>query len=132
MLGKVALFKALPPAALNDLVHRGTKFKIGPDRVLVEQGSTDAGFHLILAGSATVSVNGEDVGSLTVGQHFGEISLIDGAPRSATVVAGPEGIQTFAVSSIAFGDLLDAHPEVARSLLTVLTARIRAIEARQA
>ena len=46
-------------------------------------------------------------------------------------MAGPEGVQTFALSSIAFSDLLDEHPDISRSLLKVLTARIRQIEARQ-
>ncbi len=130
-LAEVELFQDLSPVAMNELVHRGTKLKVGAGRKLVEQGSTDAGLQLILEGTATVSVNGVEVGSLAPGDYFGEISLIDAAPRSATVVAGPEGIQTFAISSVAFSDLLDDHPDIARSLLKALTARIRAIESRQ-
>ena len=130
-LAEVELFQDLSPIALNELVHRGTKLKVGAGRVLAEQGSTDSGLQLILNGSATVSVNGTEVGSLDAGHYFGEISLLDGAPRSATVVAGPEGAETFAISSIAFSDLLDDHPDIARSLLKALTKRIRVIEARK-
>jgi CRP/FNR family cyclic AMP-dependent transcriptional regulator len=130
-LAEVELFRDLSPVAMNELVQRGTKFKVAPGRKLVEQGSTDSGLQLILEGSATVSVNGAEIATLDAGQYFGEISLIDGAPRSATVVAGPEGAETFAISSIAFSDLLDDHPEIARTLLTALTARIREIEARR-
>jgi CRP-like cAMP-binding protein len=130
-LAEVDLFRGMSAVTINELIHRGTKLKVAPGRVLVEQGSTDAGLQLILEGSAIVSVNGVERGTLAAGQYFGEISLLDGAPRSATVVAGPEGAQTFALSSIAFSDLLDAHPDIARSLLKILTARIRSIEARQ-
>jgi CRP/FNR family transcriptional regulator, cyclic AMP receptor protein len=130
-LGEVDLFRDMSAVTINEMIHRGTKFKVGPGRVLVEQGSTDSGLQLILEGSAVVSVNGVERGTLSEGEYFGEISLLDGAPRSATVVAGPEGVQTFALSSIAFSDLLDAHPDISRSLLKVLTARIRQIEARQ-
>jgi CRP-like cAMP-binding protein len=130
-LAEVDLFRDMSAVTINELIHRGTKLKVAPGRVLVEQGSSDAGLQLILEGSAIVSVNGVERGTLDAGQYFGEISLLDGAPRSATVVAGPEGAQTFALSSIAFSDLLDAHPDIARSLLKILTARIRSIEARQ-
>ncbi len=130
-LAEVDLFRDMSSVTINEVVQRGTKFKVGPGRVLVEQGSTDSGLQLVLEGSATVSVNGVDVGTLAPGQYFGEISLLDGAPRSATVVAGPDGVQTFALSSLSFSDLLDAHPDIARSLLKVLTARIRSIESRQ-
>lgn len=130
-LGEVDLFRDMSSVTINEMIHRGTKFKVGPGRTLVEQGSTDSGLQLILEGSAVVSVNGVERGTLSPGEYFGEISLLDGAPRSATVVAGPEGVQTFALSSIAFSDLLDEHPDISRSLLKVLTARIRQIEARQ-
>jgi CRP-like cAMP-binding protein len=130
-LGEVDLFQGLSSTVMNELIHRGTKFKVAPGRVLVEQGSTDAGLQLILEGSATVSVNGQEIGQLAAGEYFGEISLIDAAPRSATVVAGPDGAQTFAISSISFSDLLDAHPDISRTLLKALAARIRRIEARQ-
>ena len=44
-------------------------------------------------------------------------------------MAGPDGVSTFAMSPVAFSDLLDAHPEIARPLMRLLTARIRRLEA---
>lgn len=127
-LTNVDLFRDLSPTVLDDVVHRGTKFTFGPGRVIVQQGSSDSGLQLVLVGSAVVSVNDVERGTLQAGQYFGEISLIDAAPRSATVTAGPEGATTFAMSPIAFSDLLDAHPDIARPLMKVLTARIRRLE----
>src|SRR6478609_7250396 len=50
---------------------------------------------------------------------------------SATIVAGPDGVETFAVSALEFASLMDRYPQIARALLPVLTARIRAAEAPQ-
>jgi CRP/FNR family cyclic AMP-dependent transcriptional regulator len=130
-LGQVDLFSALPGAAVDELVASGTTFTLKPGTSLTIQGSSDAGFHFILHGSATVSVNGVERGTIEEGGYFGEISLIDHHGRSATIVAGNEGVQTFAISALAFSGLMDRYPEVARALLPVLTARIRAIEAAQ-
>jgi CRP/FNR family cyclic AMP-dependent transcriptional regulator len=81
----------------------------------------------VLEGSAEVTVNGESRPAMGPGDYLGEISMIDGAPRSATVVAGPEGLTTFRLSSLAFAPLMDT-PEVSRVLLKALCARIRTLE----
>ena len=128
-LAGVDMFVALPPGIIEEIVQRGSTHRVGPGMVVVKQGSPDSGLQVILDGTATVSVNGEDVAALTSGDYFGEISLIDAAPRSATVIAGLEGARMFSVSPLAFSQLLDAHPGVSRTLLNVLTARIRRIEA---
>lgn len=125
---QVDLFAGLPSSTVDEIVSRGTKMQLGAGRVLVQQGNPDSGLQLILEGTAMVTVNGEERGTLGPGEYFGEISLIDGAARSATVVAGPDGLTTFAMSPLAFSTILDEHPEVARPLLKVLTARIRKIE----
>ena len=82
----------------------------------------------LLEGSAEVEVNGVVRGPLNVGDYFGEISLVDGLPRSATVVAGPDGLSTFALSALAFEPVVKENPEVAQALLKALTARIRSLE----
>ena len=127
-LASIDLFADLPTAALDDLVTRGTRFKVGPGKVLVRQGNTDSGLQLVLSGTATILVNDAEVGTMTAGQHFGEMSLLDGAPRSATVIAGPDGLETFAVSPLAFADLLQAHPDVVRPIMRGLVGRIRRLE----
>ena len=52
----------------------------------------------------------------------------DGLPRSATVVAGPDGLTTFALSALAFEPVVKENPDVAQALLKALTARIRSLE----
>jgi CRP/FNR family transcriptional regulator, cyclic AMP receptor protein len=127
-VANVDLFRGLPSSVLDDIISRGTTLRVGPGRVLVQQGAPDSGLQVIIGGSAVVSVNGVERRTLDEGAYFGEISLIDGAARSATVVAGPEGAHTFAMSPLAFSQVLDDHPEIARLLLKVLTAHIRRLE----
>ncbi len=129
LLVKVDMFSSLPDSVLDELVQRGMTRQVGPATVLVRQGAADSGLQLILDGSATVLVNDVERGTLVEGAYFGEMSLIDSAPRSATVVAGPGGARTFSISPLAFSEILDAHPAVSRALLPVLTARIRRLEA---
>jgi CRP-like cAMP-binding protein len=128
-LKQVDLFRALPDSALDELIQTGTTLTFRPGSSVVEQGSPDAGFQLVRAGSAVVTVNGGKRAMLTAGDFFGEVSLIDHEPRSASVTAGPEGVETFAISALTFSALMDRNPQVARALLPVLTARIRTIEA---
>ena len=55
--------------------------------------------------------------------------MLDGQPRSASVVAGPDGLSTFALSSLAFAPVVKENPEVAQTLLKALCGRIRSLEA---
>jgi CRP/FNR family transcriptional regulator, cyclic AMP receptor protein len=127
-LAKIDLFEGLSHDTLSDLIARGTTLTVPPGKHVIEQGAHDAGLQVVLQGSAEVSVNGIERARLELGDYFGEISLIDGLPRSATVVAGPEGLTTFALSSIAFAPVVKENPHVAQALLKALTARIRSLE----
>jgi CRP-like cAMP-binding protein len=126
-LAEIDLFAALPDSMLEDLVQRGTTRTVGPGEVLVTQGTPDAGLQVVLEGSAEVTVNGRARPPLGPGEYFGEISMIDGAPRSATVVAGPNGLTTFMLSSLAFAPMT-TKPDVAQVLMKALCTRIRALE----
>jgi CRP-like cAMP-binding protein len=129
-LAKVDLFAGLSKETLSDLISRGTTLSINPGAHATEQGSDDAGLQVVLEGSAEVTVNGESRAPLGPGDYFGEISLIDGLPRSATVIAGPEGLTTFALSTLAFAPVVKENPYVAEALLKALATRVRSLESR--
>lgn len=130
-LSRIDLLADLSDDTLDDLVQRGTTLTVDSGQRVVTEGAADVGLQIVLEGSAEVSVNGEPRAPLGPGDYFGEISLIDGAPRSATVISGPDGLTTFALSSLAFAPMIE-RPEVARVLLKALCARIRSIEANRA
>src|SRR5262245_49022199 len=125
-LAKIDLFEGLPPEVLSDLASRGTTLSKNAGGTVVEQGSAETGLQVVLDGSAEVTVNGVARPPLNVGDYFGEISLIDGQPRSATIVAGPEGVTTYALSALAFAPIVRENQDVAQTLLRALCARIRA------
>jgi CRP/FNR family cyclic AMP-dependent transcriptional regulator len=131
LLADVDLLSSLPEDVLDDLVHRGATLTTPPGGSLVEQGSDSAGLQIILEGAAEIEVYGKRRRAIGPGDFFGEISMIDGSPRSATVIAGPEGVTTFALSSLAFAPVIAENPAVAKSLLVSLCARLRAADALQ-
>jgi CRP/FNR family cyclic AMP-dependent transcriptional regulator len=95
---------------------------------LATEGEGSLALHVVLDGQAVVSIHGTQVRELGPGDSFGEISLIDGKPRSATVTArGP--LTTLAVPHHAFNELLDDDPAAARVVLVQLCERLREAEA---
>jgi CRP-like cAMP-binding protein len=126
-LARIDLFAGLSDRAMEELVQAGATRTSGPGRRIVEQGSSDAGLQVVLDGTAEVTVNGASRPALQPGDYFGEISMIDGSPRSATITSGPEGLTTFMLSSLAFSPMLD-NPEVSRTLMKALCARLRQLE----
>ncbi len=127
-LKAVPLFEGLSDRELRDVVGRGRVVDHSAGRDIVEEGRGPAGFHLILDGDATVIQGGNVRRRLSPGSYFGEVSLLDGKPRSATVRADGE-LRTFSIVAWDFAPLLDEHPQLARKLLTGLCAQLRAAEA---
>jgi CRP-like cAMP-binding protein len=93
------------------------------------EGRDGLAFHLIIEGSATVSKDGRELRTLGPGDYFGEISMIDGRPRSATVTA-LEPLKAMAIPHREFEAVIDEDPDFARRLLKTLCARLREAEAR--
>lgn len=127
-LQAVNLFEDLSDDVLDEVVEHGSTLRVPAGKPLARQGENTAGFQLILEGGADVFVNDEQVASLSGGDYFGEMSLFDDFRRTATIVSGPEGVKTFLISPLSFGQIMDRQPEIARLLLKVLAARIHRIE----
>lgn len=87
------------------------------------------GFHFITAGEARVTSGATVRRTLGVGDYFGEVSVIDGQPRSASVEAVGT-LETFAIHPPVFQKIIDDHPDFARGLLVVLCKRLREAEKR--
>lgn len=127
MLRDVPLFEEMSDRELNAIANRGRIVDHKPGHEVVQEGGGAVGFHLILEGKASVLRHNEVRGRLGPGNYFGEISLLDGKPRSATIRAD-EPVQTFAILAWEFSPLLDEHPQLSRKLLLGLCAHLRAAE----
>ncbi len=126
-LRQVPLFKGLPDPALRQILEIGKEVPHASGSPVLEEDRGGVGFHLILSGTAMVTVGGAEVARFGPGDYFGEMSIIDGRPRSATVTA-LEDLTTLAITAWDFEGLMEQHPSMMRALLVELSGRIRLIE----
>jgi CRP/FNR family transcriptional regulator len=96
---------------------------------VVSEGATGTGFFVIAEGTASVTVTGQDRGRLGPGDYFGEMALIDEAPRSATITADSD-IRAYGMTPWEFKPFVLGHPEVAWTLLRTLSNRLREAQSR--
>lgn len=122
-LGTVPLFVHLEPHDLELVAARMKEVHFEPGRAIAKQGDSGVGFHLIVDGEAEVSGDGVPVHRIGAGGHFGEIGLIDGGVRSATVTAVSD-LTTLALVSWDFQPLLD-NPAFSKGLLLGLCRLVR-------
>ncbi len=95
---------------------------------LTRQGDEGSEFFVIVAGDASALVDGDEVGTIGPGGFFGEMALIDGGERLATVVATTP-LRLLVLGRDDFNEMLEvAMPEIAPKLLSVVGARMRAID----
>lgn len=128
-LRDIPLFEGLSDRELRDVVKHGAVVDHKDGHEVVQEGrETAVGFHLILDGHANVLQGGDVRSQLGPGDYFGEIALLDGKPRSATVRAAGGALRTFSVLAWEFKPLLDAHPQLSYKLLIGLCAHVRAME----
>jgi CRP-like cAMP-binding protein len=125
-LRAVPLFAGLNDRDLRRVLETGKEVRFDAGQSVVEEDRSGVGFHLILDGTAVVSVQGSAISSAGPGEYFGEMSVLDGRPRSATVTA-ETGLTTFSIPGWGFNDLLDRHPSMAKALLVEMSRRMRAL-----
>jgi CRP/FNR family transcriptional regulator, cyclic AMP receptor protein len=127
LLGSVPLFGSLSKQELKQVMASGREVEFDAGKDLVGEDDQARDFYLILSGQATVWVRGRRRQKLGPGDHFGEVSVLDGGPRSATVRAeGP--VRALRLDRSNFLALLDKHGSIGRKLLVELSSRLRAAE----
>lgn len=130
-LREVPLFSGLEPRDLLDLAELSREQDWPAGKPLCEEGRPDSGdLFVVLAGRASVEVGGRPIAELGPGEVVGEFALIDGSPRSATVVPRGGPLRILRTPAEAFRERLLPRASVSRSLLLTLTARLRALASR--
>jgi pyruvate,water dikinase len=123
-LENVSLFSDLAAPDRDALARLFTERVFAPAETVTKEGSDAAAFYLIDAGTATVTVHGEYRRTLGPGDYFGEIALIDGGVRSATVTADGE-LVCQGITLWDFRPLVQGNPAVAWTLLQTLARMLR-------
>lgn len=127
-LAQVPLFADLAPRYLRRLADRMEEHRFMDGASVVRYGDIGDTFYVILEGEAKVMApNGRVVNKLRPGEFFGEISLLDGGPRTATVVAETP-MRMLALSRPAFRELIEYEPGVAVGMLKHVAAMLRRLE----
>lgn len=129
-LSKIPLFEGLSKRDLKRVASemREETFKAG--REIVKEGQMGGRMYVILAGICSVNVNGRKRGSLSSGDHFGVISMLDKGTRSATITA--EGlVDTVSLSSWNFLATMEEHPLIARKVMAELARLVRENSAKE-
>jgi CRP/FNR family transcriptional regulator, cyclic AMP receptor protein len=127
-LEEVGLLAGCSRRQLRAIARISEVIEVAEGTVLARNGQPGDQFFLILDGSARVEVTSRKRSRLEPGQYFGEMSLLDGGPRSATVVADTP-LRLLVIKRRDFATLLREAPEVTQSLLTTLSRRVRVAEA---
>lgn len=129
LLGSIDLFQSVSKRSLGHLAKSGREIDHPDGHEVILEGAGAIGFHLIIGGTARVTSGGSVRRVLGVGDYFGEISVIDGRPRSASVEA-IENLSTLAIAPAVVNGLIEDNPAFARRLLVLLCARLREAERR--
>jgi CRP-like cAMP-binding protein len=126
-LRKVSLFSACSKDELQKIMSASTELTFGAGTVLAKEGSTGHEFLVIVDGKAHVEIGGKTIATLGAGDFFGEMALLDGGPRTATVVADTD-LVTDVIGEREFNAVIETAPHLARKLLKGLAARLRAAD----
>jgi len=121
------IFSRLKDSGLKSVLKSAVQKKSPAGAKLVEEGKGGVGFYLILEGTAEVIREGEKLAELGAGNFFGELSVIDGAPRTADVIAMTD-TYCLVITQWAMKSLIENHPEIAQGMLEELVRRLRATD----
>ena len=127
-LAEIPLFAGCHPPDLAIIAQRAETRDVPRGTTLIAAGDVGDEFFVLLSGTASVARNGVVVGSLAPGAHFGELALLDPAPRSADVVMTSDGsVSVFSRATLLLA--LSAITELAPALLMFLARRLREADA---
>ncbi len=125
----VPLFSELDEAELDHLARLAGRIEVPKKSVVVQEGEPGEALYIILEGSVKISQFSNDgreivLSLLGEGAFFGEMSLLDDQPRSATVMT-MEDCQLAQIKRADFVELLATHPNIALKVLAEVVARLR-------
>jgi CRP-like cAMP-binding protein len=128
-LGRVPIFSHCSAEEIAAIAGVAQESFFQPGQIIVTQGTPGQAFYMITTGRVEIVREGVSLGAFGPGDFFGEMALLDSAPRSATIRA-LDDVSCLMLSSWDFKALIERHPSIAIKLLEVLSRRLRVADER--
>ena len=127
-LERTPLFAGLDREHLQDVLSVGQRVSYQPGQAIVERGDPGDAMYIVVSGVAEVDVGGR-FHRLERGDFFGEMAVLAGKPREATVKAA-EPVEALRIPAEEFQRFLLANPQIAVGMLRSLVERLREVQDR--
>jgi CRP-like cAMP-binding protein len=127
LLQRIPLFSGFDRRRMERLGMLADEVDVPAGKVLMRQGESGSDMMVVVRGSVAVERDGNRLNTLGPGDFFGEIALVDGGPRTATVTAA-EPTTLLVISHRDFHSMMDEFPEVASQVMNALANRVRHLE----
>lgn len=124
LLSTARLFDGVDAAGMDRIAAAAVQIEVPAGHVIARQGEIGTGFFVVIEGAARVVRDGETVATIGPGDFFGELSVLDGRPRTAQVIATVP-TTCLALASWDFEAVLLDQPQVTLAILRGLATRLR-------
>lgn len=126
-LPNIELFSELSKKELRNIASLMTPIRVKAGRKLTKEGEPGREFMIIVEGNATVDRGGKVLARLGPGDFFGELAVVAGVPRTATVTADTDMVIEM-LNRREFSSLLDESPRIAKKVLVGAVRRLHELE----
>ena len=124
VLKKVPLFAGLDDRELQEIAGQMRERRFGSGDTVTQEGAGGAGFFVVEDGTAEVTVDGSPRGTIGPGDYFGEIALLTGSDRTATIKATSDMI-CWGMTPWDFRPLVESNSAIAWKLLTAMADKLK-------
>jgi CRP/FNR family transcriptional regulator, cyclic AMP receptor protein len=124
MLKKVPLFADLDARELEQISSSMRERRFSAGDTVTQEGAGGAGFFVVESGEAEVTVDGTPRGTIGPGDYFGEIALLTGSDRTATITATSDML-CYGMTPWDFRPLVESNSAIAWKLLTAMAEKLR-------
>jgi CRP/FNR family transcriptional regulator len=123
----VNLFSGLDDRTLSRIAQQTKSYRFGAGESVIDEDASGrfGRLYTVVSGTAEARVHDETVATFGPGDYFGEMSVLDGSPRSAAVVATSD-LETLGLSAWNMRTIIREEPDIAMHIIDTLVARIRA------
>jgi CRP-like cAMP-binding protein len=129
LLAQVRLFRGCTPEELDQVASATTEVDVSSGEVLCQAGEAGHEFFVVVKGNARVAMSDREIATLGPGSFFGEMALIDGGPRIATITAVTP-MRLLVLHRREFRRLLTSRPALVAEVVAVIGERMRSIQRR--